>query len=235
MTALAPTSPRPDRRQVPPLVSGDRLTRDEFERRYRASPGIRAELIEGTVIVASPVSETWHGMPHVLLSTWIGVYFASTPGVLVGDNSTVRLDLDNEPQPDLYVRIHPDAGGQTTTSDESYTVGAPELVAEVAASSASIDLHAKLDAYRRNGVREYIVWRTYDEALDWRVLRGSSFEPLATSDGVYKSEVFPGLWLDAAALQRRDMAQVLAVLQQGLASPEHHAFVERLKAALAGR
>lgn len=169
-------------------------------------------------------------MPHVLLSAWAGVYFASTPGILVGDNTTVRLDLDNEPQPDLYMRIDPAAGGQTTTSKQSYAVGAPELVAEVAASSVSIDLHAKLNAYRRNGVREYIVWRTYDEALDWRILRGSTYEALAEAGGIFRSEAFPGLWLDPAALLKRDMSQVLAVLQQGIASPEHKAFVDRLKA-----
>src|SRR6516225_9606907 len=138
---------------VPPLENGDTLTRTEFERRYEAMPHLKkAELIEGGVYVGSPVRHQYHGKQHSRLVAWLVRYEASTPGVEVGDNSTVRLDLDNEPQPDL--------------------------VAEVAASSASYDLHAKLNAYRRNGVREYIVWRVYNHQIDWYVLRGGAYELL---------------------------------------------------------
>ena len=98
-------------------------------------------------------------------------------------------------------------------------VGEPELVAEVAASTASYDLHDKLRAYQRNGVREYVVWRVLDRAIDWFVLRDDRYEPLAlTSAGCYRSQVFPGLWLDPTALIRGDLARVLAVVQQGMAS-----------------
>lgn len=232
MTATPMLMPPPGRPRVPPLVNGDRLSRDEFERRYDAAPpGVRAELIEGVVYVASPVSETYHGGPHIDVAGWLVVYRAATPHLLAGDNSTVRLDLDNEPQPDVYLRVHPDAGGQSSTTTKGYVQGAPELVVEVAASSAAIDLHAKLNAYRRNGVREYVVVRTYDGAVDWFVLRGSDYERLDAGGGVYRSEVFPGLWLDAAALVGGDIAKVLNVLQQGIATPEHAAFVGRLKAA----
>jgi hypothetical protein len=150
----------------------------------------------------------------------------------VGDNSTVRLDLDNEPQPDAVMIIDPARGGQARVSADDYIEGAPELVGEIAASSAGIDLNSKLRVYRRNGVREYLVWRVLDQAIDWFVLRHSRYERLAPgSSGAYQSEVFSGLWLDPSALVRFDLAAVLQVLQQGLASPEHAAFVTRLQQA----
>ena len=210
---------------IPPLCNGDHLTRNEFERRYEAMPGVtKAELIEGVVHMPSPVSAEEHGEPHFDLNGWLFVYRAHTPPVRGGDNSTLRLDLDNEPQPDGYLRLLPECGGQSRVVD-GYVTGAPELIVEVAASSASYDLHEKLHAYRRNGVREYIVWRVWDAAIDWLILRGGRYEPLPLSDGIFKSEVFPGLWLDPAAALSGDMARVLAVLQQGLASPERIAFL----------
>lgn len=137
-------------RSIPPLASGDRLTRAEFERRYQVTPEkFKAELIEGVVYVASPV-RVFHGTPHAALVTWLGVYQAATPGVSTADNTTTRLDLDNEPQPDALLRI--ETGGTSTISEDGYIEGAPELVAEIATSSAAIDLGAKQNAYRRNGV-----------------------------------------------------------------------------------
>jgi Uma2 family endonuclease len=159
----------------------------------------------------------------------LAVYRAGTPGVEGGDNSTLRLDLDNEPQPDAFLRILPAFGGQSRNSGK-YVAGAPELIAEVAASSVSYDLHDKLRAYRRNEVREYVVWRVWDRAIDWFVLRDDRYERLAPdAAGQYRSEIFPGLWLDPAALLHGNLAQVIAVLQQGLASPEHAEFVSRLE------
>ena len=211
--------------RIPPLRAGDHLTRDEFERRYEAMPHVhKAELIEGVVHMPSPVSAEEHGEPQFDLIGWLGVYRAYTVLVRGGTNATLRLDLDNEPQPDGYLRLLPECGGQARLVDGCVT-GAPELIVEIAASSASYDLHEKLNAYRRNGVREYVVWRVWDEAVDWLVLRGGRFEPLA--DGIYRSEVLPGLWLEPAAVLRGDLARVLQVLQQGLASPEHAAFVTR--------
>jgi Uma2 family endonuclease len=216
---------------VPPLRAGDRLTSVEFERRYNAIPDCKkAELIEGVVYMPSPVSTEEHAAPHFDLIGWLALYRAATPGVQGGDNATLHLDLDNRPQPDAFLRLLPEHGGQSRTSDDGYVEHAPELVAEVAASSASYDLHDKLNAYRRNGVREYVVWRVLDKAVDWYVLRGGRYEPLALSaSGYYQSEVFPGLWLDAAALLRGDLAGVLQVLQQGLASPEHTQFKTHLQ------
>jgi len=214
---------------VPPLENGDVLTRAEFERRYEAMPHLKkAELIEGVVYVPSPVRHRYHGHHHTHLISWLGYYEAHTPGVEASDNATVRLDLDNEPQPDALLFIDPALGGQARVDIDGYIEGAPELVAEVASSSVSYDLHAKLRVYRRNGVREYIVWRVLEQELDWFVLRAGQYERLALdAAGLYRSEVFPGLWLDAAALLRGDLATVLAVVQRGLTSPEHAAFVTR--------
>ena len=143
----------------------------------------------------------------------------------------MRLDWENEPQPDAFLRIAPHCGGQSRDDDE-YIGGPPELIAEISVSSVSYDLHDKLRAYQRNGVREYLVWRVWDSAIDWFALREGRFECLPrTEAGHHQSEVFPGLWLDLAALLRGDVAQVLAVLQQGLASSEHAAFVAKLRAA----
>jgi Uma2 family endonuclease len=218
---------------MPPLENGDRLTRHEFERRYEAMPHLKkAELIEGVVYVASPVRHKYHGRQHRHLLTWLGVYEAGTPGVEGGASSTVRLDPKNEPQPDCVFFILPEHGGQVQIDEDGYIQGAPDLVAEVTASTASYDLHDKLEAYRRNGVREYVVCRVFDRQVDWFVLREGRYEPLAPApDGSLRSTVFPGLWLDPAALLRGDLAAVLALVQQGLASPEHAEFVARLRQA----
>jgi Uma2 family endonuclease len=218
----------PSVQRIPPLENGERLTRPEFERRYEAMPHVKkAELIEGVVYMPSPVRYEGHGRQHHELSGWLLVYSASTPGVRGGDNATVRLDLDNEPQPDLLLRRV--TRGQSQIDTDGFISGAPELVVEVASSSTAYDLHQKLEVYRRHGVREYIVWRTRDNAVDWFILRDGRYERhLPDTDGIYKSETFPGLWLDAAALTRGDLATVLKVLGNGLASREHENFVAQL-------
>jgi len=206
---------------VPALSAGDRLTRAEFERRYLAMPEVnKAELIEGVVYMPSPVPNK-HSGPHFLLIGWLNHYCEATPGVEGSDNATVRLDLENEPQPDALLRIVPACGGQSHDSGD-YIGGAPELIVEVANTSESYDLHDKLRAYQRNGVFEYIVWRVADAAIDWFALRNDRYERLELdAEGCCRSHVFPGLWLDPAALVRGDMARHAAVWQQGLASPEH--------------
>lgn len=214
---------------IPLLENGDRLTRPEFERRYEAMPHLKkAELIEGVVYVPSPVRYEGHGRQHAALNTWLGVYAASTPGIEVGDNATVRLDLDNEPQPDLLLRVA--AGGQSRVGIDGFLDGAPELVAEVASSSVAYDLHQKLAVYRRHGVREYIVWRVFEGAIDWFILRDGRYERLQPDTaGVFKSETFPGLWLDAPAMMRGDMVTVLRLLGEGLVTSEHGTFVAALE------
>ena len=212
---------------LPALENGDRLTRAEFERRYGAMPDMKkAELIEGVVYVPSPVRHRQHGAPHAHLIIWLGQYVAHTPGVEIGDNSSVRLDLDNEPQPDALLFIDPACGGQIRISTDGIIDGAPELVAEVASSSVSYDLHAKLHVYRRSGVHEYIVWRVLEREIDWFVLRAGQYERLPVdSQGLLRSQSFAGLWLDPAALIRSDLATVLTIVQHGASSPEHAAFV----------
>lgn len=229
----SPAVSSPDR-AIPRLENGDRLTRAEFERRYDAMPGLKkAELIEGVVYVPSPVGFKRHGKQTRHVSTWLGHYEAATPGAEGGDNTTLRLDLDNEPQPDAFLRIGPEAGGQSSTSDDGYVVGAPELAVEVAASSVSYDLHDKLKVYRRSGVHEYIVWRVDDEVIDWLGSENGEYrrqEPDAS--GLHRSRIFPGLWLDSAALLRGDLARVLSALDEGMRTPEHRAFVQRLAGAM---
>jgi Uma2 family endonuclease len=213
------------------LQNGDRLTRDEFERRWDAMPDLKkAELIEGVVYMPPAVSHDWHSAPHFDLIIALGPYRSATPGIRGGDNGSLRLDLDNMPQPDAYLIVLPTHGGQVQISGDGYVEGAPEFVAEVAASSASYDLHDKLKVYRRNGVREYVVWRVYDGAIDWFVLRGGRYEPIAGGpDGVFRSEVLPGLWLHASALMGGDMLTVSTVANQGLATPEHANFAAELQ------
>ncbi|NEO74981.1 Uma2 family endonuclease [Moorena sp. SIO4G3] len=221
-TILKPKNP------IPPLESGDLLTQKEFEQRYAQMPNVKkAELIEGVVYMASPLRIKQHGEPHASIVTWLGVYKASTPNVQLGDNCTVRLDADNEPQPDALLRLTVD--GQSTISEDGYVEGAPELIVEIAASTASIDLNNKLKAYRRNQVQEYLVWRVYDGELDWFRLREGKYIKLEPNDkGIICSDYFPGLWLAQDALLTGDLAQVLAILQQGLTSPEHLNLVNKL-------
>ncbi|QLE57091.1 Uma2 family endonuclease [Nostoc sp. TCL26-01] len=211
---------------IPPLENGDKLTRAEFERRYHAMPNLKkAELIEGVVYVASPLRIKSHGEPHAYVMGWLATYKAATPGVGLADNTTVIIDADNEPQPDALLRI--ENGGQSSITDDDYLAGAPELIVEIAASSASYDLHEKLKVYRRNQVQEYLVWRVYDHQFDWFKLQAGAYIPIEPNpDNIICSQVFPGLWLAKSALLAGDLAQVLAVLQQGLSTQEHQDFVQ---------
>jgi Uma2 family endonuclease len=218
--------------KIPLLQPGDRLTTEEFLRRYEAMPEVRkAELIEGVVYLPSPVSHTYHGAPHCKFVAWIGLYSAFTPGIEGGDNSTLRLKVGfNVPQPDAFLRVLPEFGGRLTTGSKGYLVGSPEWIGEISASSASYDLHDKLAAYQLNGVEEYVVWRVLDRAIDWFLLQNGKYRRLAVAkDGYYKSKVFPGLWLDPGALIRGNLARVLTVVQKGPATAEHKRFVARLE------
>ncbi|MCE2394098.1 Uma2 family endonuclease [Candidatus Poribacteria bacterium] len=212
----------------PPLKHGERLTRDEFERRYEAMPHLKkAELIGGIVYMGSPVRADIHGKPHGYIMTWIGVYCAATPGVDFLDNTTVHLDSDNEAQPDALLRI--DADGTSRLNDKGYIEGAPELIVEIAGTSADYDLHEKLDAYLRNGVAEYIVWQTQEGRLDWLRLVNAEYVPMVPDvEGLIESQAFPGLRLAVNALIEGDLATVLSELQKGLETDEHAAFVRQL-------
>lgn len=222
--------------QMPPLESGDRLNRDEFERRYQHDHRVKkAELIEGVVYVASPLRFESHAEPHGNLIGWMWTYKTATPGVRLGIEPTLRLDEDNQPQPDGVLLLPASAGGMARLTADDYVEGAPEFVAEVAASSAAIDLNAKLNAYRRNGVREYLVWQIFENQVSWFTLQGGEYVPLlADADGTVKSQVFPGLWLAVPALLQGDMAQVLQGLQAGIGAAAHAAFVQQLGSGSGG-
>ncbi len=251
VTSTRTTNPTPTTGKIPPLRNGDHLNADEFLRRYEAMPYLKkAELIEGVVYIpspddplsvqgglpiSSPVSIENQSAPHFDLIGWLAFYRSATLGTLGGDNGTIRLDQRNIPQPDALLLIRESHGGQSRIGDDDYLQGAPELVAEVAYSSVSKDLHEKAEIYRRNGAREYVVWRVEDRAIDWLILREGRYERLAPAeDGILRSEIFPGLWLDAEALLRGDLAAVFGAVQRGLATPEHPAFVERLRRAGGG-
>jgi len=216
--------------RTPPLESGDRLTRPEFERRYTAAPHIKkAELIEGIVYVASPLRFQQHAEPHSRLHGWLWTYQITTPGLLLGIEPTVRLDLDNELQPDIVLILDEAVGGRARLSEDGYLEGTPELVVEIAASSAAIDLGGKKQAYRRNGVAEYIVWQSYENRLEWFCLTDGEYILLPPDEkGIICSQAFPGLWLAVNDLLSNKMTPVLEVLQTGIQSPEHQAFVRQL-------
>ncbi|MEH2033758.1 MAG: Uma2 family endonuclease [Nostoc sp.] len=232
MVNTSPQHPTPtdSTSDIPPLESGDRLIRPEFERRYNAMPNLKkAELIEGVVYVGSPLRFETHAEPHGNLMIWLGNYKVATPGVRLGDNPTVRLDLDNEPQPDAILLIDVACGGSSHLGTDGYVEGAPELVAEVAASSASKDLYDKKRAYRRNGIQEYIVWQVFERTVSWFSLQNGEYVALIpNASGIIESQVFPGLWLDVSALVAGNMQQVLAVLQKGLSSAEHQTFIQQI-------
>ena len=198
------------------LENGDRLNRDEFERRYTASNIKKAELIEGIVHVASPLRYTSHGKPHSQIIGWLVTYQSMVAELEVGIEPTVRLDHDNEPQPDAVLfRL----GGNAQIDADGYITGAPELIAEIAASTVSYDLHSKKRTYERSGVKEYIVWRTLDGQIDWFILENGAYTNLEPDAlGIIRSQEFAGLWLNVNAILSSDMSTVLKTLQTGLAS-----------------
>jgi len=194
------------------LESGDRLTREEFHRRYCTRPDIKkAELIQGVVYVGSPVRHRQHGRPHGLVMGWLNEYARRDPDLDVGDNATVFMG-DSEVQPDACL-FHMSAG-RVRETDDGYLEGAPELVVEVSASSRSYDLHDKLNLYRQMGVPEYIVWQTEDERISWFRLRDDRYVPIEPDEsGIIESENFPGLRLNVAVMLAGDRNGVLAALE----------------------
>lgn len=202
--------------------------------RYQGMPeDARAELIFGRVFMAAAaVRIDQHGRPDALIQGWLFNYTLATPRVELATNTTSCLADDKIPQPDCLLRIDERCGGGSRVNDDGYLEGPPELVAEVAASSASIDVHEKKELYRQAGVKEYIVWRTRDAALDWwRLDESGAYVDLTESEqGVVRSTVFPGLWLNRPALLYQKAREVIATLNEGLATSEHAAFVGRLAA-----
>ncbi len=194
------------------LESGDHLTRDEFHRRYLERLDIKkAELVEGVVYVAPPVRIKLHSRPHGIVVLWLGTYAVRVPGLLLEVEGSVYLDGRNEVQPDAF--LWREESGVAHLNEDGYLEGVPLLVVEVAASSVSYDLHAKKEAYRRNGVLEYVVWRVLDRAVDWFDLQNGQYvarEP--DQHGILESGQFPGLRLHLPSLLAGDAAGVLAAL-----------------------
>ncbi|MFI5461274.1 MAG: Uma2 family endonuclease [Isosphaerales bacterium] len=230
------TAERVKLKTLPPLEAGQHLEQPTFHDRYEAMPpDTRAELVGGVVYMPSPLSGD-HGEEHSNVSGWLFHYRRFTPGVRSPNDTTVKLDPQGEPQPDCQLRIPAELGGQTYVDDEGYIAGAPELVVEVARSSRYYDLKQKKADYERAGVREYVVVELDPNRIHWFIRRGTRFAVLRPGpDGIYRSRVFPGLWLDPKALYAEDLDRLIQVLEQGLATREHAAFVARLAAAWAGR
>jgi Uma2 family endonuclease len=234
MSIITPSAPACPKTVEYGLHSGDKMTREEFHRLYQRTPEeFKAELIGGTVYVASPLRNP-HAIHHVELNGVLFYYKAYTPGVQAGDNATLFLSNESEPQPDLYLRILPEFGGQSRINDDEYVVGAPELVIEVAHSSRSLDLHGKRNDYTVNGVREYLVATLEDRRLRWFDLSADT-ELAADADGIIRLRQFPGLWIHVESVFTPDSRKLMEVLQQGISSPEHSAFVERLTNARQSR
>lgn len=220
-------------KRVPPLESGDRLSRAEFERRYRAQPHLKkAELIEGVVILPSPVSVT-HGETHSHIMTHLGVYRANTPGIRLADNVTIRLDLDNEVQPDAVMWLEQTVGGNMQISKDGFLNGSPEFVIEIAVSSAAYDLHDKLKVYRRNGVQEYLILLGHERETIWYVLEDEKYRPLPVGeDGIIRSRVFPGLHFHSENFWGEDLAGLLDVLREGMKTAAYHTFRTQLQSKI---
>lgn len=216
------------------LIEGDHLEQSEFHRRYEAGPaGLRAELIEGVVFMPSPVGRG-HGKAHVLAIVWLDRYAEVTPGVEVLDNTTTILSTESETQPEVLLRILPECYGQSQ-DERGFIGGAPELVVEIAEATRFVDLGPKLAAYERAGVREYIVRALNPDAIIWHSLRNGRLGPIAPdADGLYRSEVFSGLWLNPTALLSEDRVGLRAALEAGARTPEHAEFVARLAARRRG-
>jgi Uma2 family endonuclease len=215
---------RASAQELPPLNNGDFLSRAEFEERYKTHPNLKkAELIEGVVYVSSPVSPR-HGAIHGDIVGWMSVYRAATPGVRIFDNTSLRLDADNEPQPDVAVVIDADPD----LIDEEYLETKPALIIEVAASSAAYDLHQKLHVYRRNGIQEYLVLLAHEQETRWHRWQEGTYTLLRPDDdGILRSQILPGLWFHSEHFWQGDLAGLFAILQQGLASADHQAFTQR--------
>jgi len=230
------TAERPRVSTLPPLIAGQRVDQPTFHARYEAMPpDTRAELVGGVVYMPSPVSDD-HGEVDNDLSGWLFQYKCHTPGLRSPNNATVKLDREAETQPDAQLRIPAELGGQSSVDEQHHIVGAPELVVEVARSSRAYDLGAKKSDYQRAGVLEYLVVVLDPDQAHWFVRRGDHFEDLPPGpDGLLRSEVFPGLWLDPEALFAEDRVRLMGVLHQGLAIPEHAAFAARLARAAQGR
>ncbi len=231
MTIADPTLAPPVTVGLPPLEPGDHLDQPTFMARYEAMPpGTRAELVGGVVYMPPPPVSDGHSVPHGDVVFWLNYYRRSTPGVGCLNDGTTILGNDSQPQPDAGMRVL--VGGQTRLNGAGYVTGCPELVCEVANSTEAYDLRAKRRDYQRYGAQEYLAVVVRTPRVLWFARRGRRLvEVPPDADGLYRSQAFPGLWLDPAALLADDLVGLTAALDRGLASPGHAAFA----AGLGGR
>lgn len=213
------------------LVTGQRMNVAEFLSRWEDLPDLKnAELIDGVVYVPSPVSLD-HGSRDAQIIWWLSQYAYATPGCKCGDNST-WLMLDSAPQPDSYLRILPAYGGQSR-DEGKYSAGGPELIVEICLTSTEVDFGPKLALYQRAGVSEYVTLELFKKRIVWRVLKDTVYlAQSAPADGILRSHVFPGLWLDVAAFWQDDGTKMSAALNAGLSTADHQRFVEALRVRL---
>jgi hypothetical protein len=216
MTTSIRENTSPYRSYTPPLESGDVLDAAEYWRRYNATQEkVKAERINRKVYIMSPLRAVHHGNPHAMLCHWLGTYANHAFNLIVSDNATIRLNADNDPQPDLcLLRVN----GQPHFDDEGYIIGAPEMIVEIAGSSASYDFSEKRDVYEAAGVGEYLVFETIEGRIAWWRSESGRFAEILPEDGIYKSALFPGLWLDADALRSANSLMLIQTLQQGIES-----------------
>ncbi len=194
-----------------PIENGAVMSGEEFLLLYEAATELEhVELIEGIIYMPSPVSVPSHGQKQLLMLEWLATYAALHSGVEASGPGTVVLDSKNVLEPDgMLFRM-----SDNRFTEAEYLAGAPELAVEIANSSASRDLHQKKEAYRRNGVREYIVWRVREEAIDWfELVEGEYVLQAPGLDGVVESVVFPGLRLNVDAMLGMDRKKVLAAVR----------------------
>jgi Uma2 family endonuclease len=218
-----------------PFRNGDRMDQVTFHKLYETLPDtVHVELISGVVYFKMPTSIE-HARPHRRLAGWLSAYVDETPGTESLIAPTDKLDAISEPEPDLCLYLDPECDGQVRFDEKKYLVGPPELVVEVAFSSRSVDLGSKRDDYERAGVLEYVVALPADRSITWFVRKRKALTSISPdSDGLFRSVVFPGLWLNPVGVfgQNRLLS---ATLRKGLASPEHAAFVAAQEKKLAAK
>lgn len=215
------------RKPSPELHNGDRMKQPEFHAIYEQMPeGFKAELVNGTVFVSMPLRSP-HAKDHSRLAAVLEAYAAYTPGVEVLLDATTILGNDDEVQPDLLLRVVPDRGGKPRDTYDQYVEGPPELICEIAHSSRAIDLNLKRTRYERTGVLEYIVFCINPREVRWFDFAGKTTLQ-HDNNGVFRSNVFPGLWICNQALLDRNYQKVMAVLNQGLKTADHETFCSRL-------
>lgn len=214
--------------KLPLLYDGLRLDRVTFHRLYEASPELkRVQLIEGIVHMPSPMRFVQHANPQTCINGWLFCYVTQTPGVNTGGSATLKIDDENEFEPDGMLFYD---NGQLIIADDGYLEGVPELAVEVTASTFTIDSKEKFRVYEKHGVKEYLLWNTEAGTITWYARHKDKFVPMKSNRaGILKSKIFPGLWLEVAAMREGDMTQVMKTLYEGLASAPHRQYVKRFK------